>query len=91
MRVNEWLYGAYTKRKTPTARPFSPNKNGNRYAVAALNERRASIDGELRECERRLPYLRETLGHLDATLAVFDPDGNPKAIKAKRPYKRVKG
>jgi hypothetical protein len=64
--------------------------NGNRYALAALKERRASIDGEMRECERRLRYLREALGHLDATLALFDPDGNPKAIKAKRPYKRVK-
>lgn len=34
-------------------------------------------------------YLREALGHIDATLALFDPDGNPKAICAKRPYKRV--
>ncbi len=66
------------------------NENGNRYALAALKERRASIDGEMRECERRLRYLRETLGHLDATLALFDPEGNPKAIHAKRPYKRVK-
>ncbi len=30
------------------------------------------------------------IGHLDATLGLFDPDGNPKGIKAKRPYKRVK-
>jgi hypothetical protein len=66
------------------------NENGNRYALAALKERRASIDGEMRECERRLRYFRETLGHLDATLALFDPEGNPKAIRAKRPYKRVK-
>ena len=66
------------------------NDNGNRYALHALRERRASIDGEMRECERRLRYLREMIGHLDATLALFDPDGNPKAIKAKRPYKRVK-
>lgn len=64
--------------------------NGNRYALAALKERRAAIDGELRECERRVRYLREALGHLDATLSLFDPEGNPKAIKAKRPYKRVK-
>ena len=33
---------------------------------------------------------KKMLGHLDATLAPFDPEGNPKAIKAKRPYKRVK-
>ncbi len=64
--------------------------NGNRYALHALRERRAEIDGELRQCEQRLRYLREMLGHLDATLGLFDPDGNPKAIKAKRPYKRVK-
>ncbi len=35
-------------------------------------------------------YLREALGHLDATLAIFDPEGDPGAIRAKRPYKRVK-
>lgn len=64
--------------------------NGNRYALAALKERRAAIDGEMRACEGRLRHLREMLGHLDATLSMFDPDGNPKAIKAKRPYKRVK-
>ncbi len=34
------------------------NENGNQYALAALKERRASIDGEMRECERRLRYLR---------------------------------
>ncbi len=64
--------------------------NGNRYALHALRERRAELDGQLRECERRMRHLREMLGHLDATLSLFDPDGNPKAIKAKRPYKRVK-
>ncbi len=65
-------------------------ENGNRYALAALKERRAAIDGEMRQCEQRLRHLRAMLGHLDATLSLFDPDGNPKAIKAKRPYKRVK-
>ncbi len=64
--------------------------NGNRYALHALRERRASLYGELRECERRMRYLKEMLGHLDATLGLFDPEGNPKAIRAKRPYKRVK-
>jgi hypothetical protein len=66
------------------------NENGNRYALAALKERRASIDGEMRECERRLRYLRKMLGNLDAVLGLFDPDGNPKAIKAKRSYRHVK-
>jgi hypothetical protein len=61
------------------------NDNGNRYALAALKERRSVIDGELRECRRRVRYLQEALGHLDATLSLFDPDGNPKAIRPKRP------
>ncbi len=65
------------------------SNNGNQYALAALKERRAIIDGELRECKRRVRYLQEALGHLDATLALFDPDGNPNAIRPKRPYRRV--
>jgi hypothetical protein len=60
------------------------NDNGNRYAIAALRERGASIDGELRQCEQGMRHLREILGPLDATLSLFDPAGNPKAIKAKR-------
>ena len=53
-------------------------------------ERRAPIDGEIKECERRLRYLREAIRHVDATLSLFDPEGNPKAITAKRRYKRAK-
>ena len=65
-------------------------ETSNQYALAALKERRASIDGELRDCERKIRYLREALVHIDGTLSLFDPDGNPERIKAKRPYKRVK-
>ena len=66
------------------------NENGNRYAIAALRERRAALDGEVKECDRKLRYLREAIGHIDATLSLFDPNGDPKEITAKRPYKRVK-
>lgn len=66
------------------------NENGNRYALAALRERRAALDGEIKECDRKLRYLREAIGHIDATLSLFDPNGDPKEITAKRPYKRVK-
>jgi hypothetical protein len=66
------------------------NENGNRYAIAALRERRAALDGEIKECDRKLRYLREAIGHIDATLSLFDPNGDPKKITAKRPYKRVK-
>jgi len=66
------------------------NDNGNKYALAALRERRAEVDGQFRDCERRIRYLRECLVHLDGTLKLFDPDGTPADIKAKRPYKKVK-
>jgi hypothetical protein len=60
----------------------------NRYAIIALKERRASIDGEIKACEAQLRTLNEAIFHLDATLALFDPDYNPKSIRAKRRYQR---
>jgi hypothetical protein len=42
-------------------------ENGNRYAIHALRELPAAIDGELLQ-RQRLGHLREMLGHLDATL-----------------------
>ena len=66
------------------------NELGNKYAIAALRERRAELAGEIKQLESRLRNLRESLVHLDGSLCLFDPDGNPKSIKAKRPYKRVK-
>jgi hypothetical protein len=49
--------------------------NDSRYALAALRERRAVIDGELRQCEQRMRHLKAMLGHLDASLSLFDPEG----------------
>lgn len=66
------------------------NENSNKYALAALRERRAAIGGEITLTERKLRYLRELLKHIDGTLRLFDPDADPKDIAAKRPYKRVK-
>lgn len=66
------------------------NENGNRYALAALKERRASIDGEIQACEIRLRSLNETLCHLDAVLSLLDPDYDPKSIRARRRYDRAK-
>lgn len=86
--------GSYPPTRPPEhtleeVRPLVHAADGVAYALAALKERRAIIDGELRECRRRVRYLQEALGHLDATLTLFDPDGNPKAIRPKRPYRRV--
>ena len=66
------------------------NKNGNTYAISALKRRRAEIDGEVKACETHLPSLNEALCHLDATLSLFDPDYDSKAIRAKRPYRHAK-
>jgi hypothetical protein len=63
-------------------------ETSNRYAVAALRERRASIDGEIKALEAQLRNLNEALCHLDATLSMFDPDYDPKTVRARRRYER---
>ncbi len=62
---------------------------GNRYAIAALRERRAELSGEIARIESRLRTLRTSIGHLDASLAILDPERDPKAIPSKR-TRRVK-
>jgi hypothetical protein len=66
------------------------NDLSNKYALAALRERRAAMAGEITLAERKLRHLRETIVHIDATLRLFDPDADPTTIANKRPYKRVK-
>lgn len=46
--------------------------------------------GEITSLQKRLRQLRESLVHVDATIRLFDPDGDPTKIRGKRPYKRVK-
>ena len=59
-----------------------------RYSRATRATR--CLGRRIRECDRKLRYLREAIGHTDATLSLFDPNGDLKEITAKRPYKRVK-
>lgn len=66
------------------------NELGNKYALAALRERRAEIAGEIESIDRRLRFLRTSLVNLDGTLRLFDPEFDPKAIPPKRSYKRSK-
>jgi hypothetical protein len=66
------------------------NENGNKYALAALRERRAVIGGEITETERKLRYLRDALTYIDGALRQFDPDSDPTTIAGKRPYRRTK-
>jgi hypothetical protein len=72
-------------------KPDKLTRYRHRYALHALKERRALLDGEMRECERKLRYLRETLTHLDATLALLIPRAIPRPSRPSGPpYKRVK-
>jgi hypothetical protein len=66
------------------------NELGNKYPLAAIRERRAEMAGEITSLQKRLRQLRESLVHVDATIRLFDPDGDPTKIPGKRPYKRVK-
>lgn len=66
------------------------NELGNKYALAALRERRAELAGQLTETERRLRYLQDAIVHVDGTLRLFDESADPSSIPAKKPYRRVK-
>ncbi|HKH80014.1 MAG TPA: hypothetical protein VKA03_00095 [Methylovirgula sp.] len=62
----------------------------NKYALAALKERRAAIAGEITSLESRLRYLRQMVEHVDGALRLFSPSLDPGAIPEKKPYRRVK-
>jgi hypothetical protein len=66
------------------------NELSNKYALAALRERRAEMAGEIASLQKRLRQLQENMVHVDATLRLFDPDSDPTKRPGKRPYKRVK-
>jgi len=64
---------------------------GDRYALSALRNKRATIASEIVQTERHLRHLRESLVHVDATLLLLDPEVKPETIPNKRLHpKRVK-
>jgi hypothetical protein len=67
----------------------SVNDLGNKYAVAALREKRAKIAGEIVQLKKQLAWKQEQLANVDKTLPLFDPDCDPATIPAKRTYTRV--
>lgn len=58
------------------------------HVVTALRAKHAELAGENQATEKRLAQLRADLVHLDATLRLFDPNAEPGAILARRPYRR---
>lgn len=66
------------------------NDKGNRYALAALKDKRATLSGEIVQLERQLRHRREYLVHVDATLKLLDPSVEIDSIPSKRPPRRIK-
>ena len=69
---------------------MTQTENGNRYALTALKDKRATLAGEIAALKKRLKWAEDALGHVDACLRLMDPDADPSALPAKRPYQRVK-
>ncbi len=63
---------------------------GDRYALSALRNKRASLAAEIVGLERQLRHCRESLVHVDATLRMLDPSAEPDSIPSKRLPKRIK-
>ena len=58
------------------------NEKGNRYAIAALTDRRATMAGEIVQMKEGIRYREEQLAHLDVVLREFDPSYRDVAAKA---------
>jgi hypothetical protein len=66
------------------------NENGNKYALAALKDRRASVAGEITATKKRLDYLTDSLRHIDGTIRLFADGLDPESIGEKKAYRRTK-
>jgi hypothetical protein len=57
------------------------------HVINSLRRKRAEVSGAIRDLETRIHALKRDLAHIDATLKMFDPNGEPKTIKPVRPYR----
>lgn len=58
---------------------------GDRYALAALRDKRATLAGEIADMKKRLKWAEDALGHVDACLRLMDPEADPTSLPTKRP------
>jgi hypothetical protein len=65
------------------------NEKGNRYAIHALKDRRATTAREIAPMKEGISYREEQLSHLDAVLRELDPSYRADSIPPKR-LRRVK-
>ena len=63
---------------------------GDRYALSALRNKRATIASEIVSLERQLRHCKEALVHVDATLRLLDDTIDLDAIPNKRLPNRIK-
>jgi hypothetical protein len=54
------------------------------HVIGALRDKRAELDGMLRQLEQQLAQQRANLAHVDATMRLFDPDIRPNDIRPKQ-------
>lgn len=69
---------------------MTQTENGNRYAITALKIKRAELAGEIAALKKKLEWAEDSLRHIDASLMLFEPTGDPTSVPARRPQKRVK-
>src|ERR687885_1833195 len=58
---------------------------GDTFAINALVRKRAELAGLIEHRRAELDAMLANLGHLDATLRLFDPEIRPDAIRPKAP------
>jgi len=56
------------------------NDKGNRYALSALKNRRATVASEIVSLERQMKHCKDSLVHVDATLRLLDESIDIDAI-----------
>ena len=54
------------------------------HVIGALRNKRAELDGILRQLEQQLVQQRANLAHVDATMRLFNPDIRPNDIRPKQ-------
>src|SRR5450755_1750438 len=69
---------------------MTENELGNRYALHALRDKRATLAGEIADLKKQLAWRVQQLDHVDACLTIFEPSGDPSTIPAKLVRRRVK-
>lgn len=62
----------------------------NTYALPALKEKRAVIDGRIISLKKQIARHQRELASIDATITLFDATYRVGSIKPKRPRKRAK-